>query len=198
MAKKTRTTEPQAEADNELPDTRDAPASVGIEAPSDGGILRRANYQLDNLIGEVADDMLADRKAAHHGKEWALLKRDEQAELIEAYKARAETLVARVIDALAVRGFPTFVATVASYSGKMGARTVKLAVEVPAENFDPERLHGNAFLVFASAAEYGRETLTRPQEDQPALLEGGGQIDLTTGEVTGDEPTPPEGATPSM
>lgn len=178
------------------PDIDDVAEVIG-----DGGILNRLNYALENIVGEVGDDMLADMKAARNLKPWELLQEEAQRALIEQAKARAGALVERVVDALAIRGFPHYVAQVGGYAGKMGSRTVKLTVEVPAENFDPERLSGSAFLVFASAADYGREMKARPQPNQPALMEDGSEIDLTTGEVTGG-PAPaaepePAAASPS-
>lgn len=158
--------------------------------PGADEIIAAAKFDADNLIGELADDMLSDIKAAAQREPWEKLNEEQQRELIENARARAKALVAGVVDAAATRGFPHYVATVGAYSGKMGARTVSLKVEVPAENFDPERLHGSAVLVFASAAEYGIEMRAKPEPDEPALSLDNEEFDPETGELTAPEPEP--------
>lgn len=144
-------------------------------------IIAAAKFNADNLIGETADAMLADMKAARNLEPWEKLNEEQQRDLIENAKRRAIALVAGVVEAAATRGFPNYPAAVGAYSGKMGARTVSLKVEVPAENFDPERLHGAAVLVFASAAEYGAEMSAAPAPDEPPLIDE--TFDPETGEL---------------
>lgn len=148
-------------------------------------IIAAAKFDPDNIIGQCADEMLADMKAARNLEPWEKLDEEKQRALIEAARYRAKALVAGVVDAAATRGFPHYVAKVGAYSGKMGASTVYLKVQVPAENFDPERLHGSAVLVFASAAEYGMEMQARPEPDDPPLLDE--EFDPDTGELSSPE-----------
>lgn len=149
--------------------------------PSADEIIAAAKFNADNLIGELADELLADIKAAAQRQPWQKLSEEQQRALIENARHRAKVLVAGVIDAAATRGFPHYVAKVGAYSGKMGAGTVSLKIEVPSENFDPERLHGSAVLVFASAAEYGVEMRAKPEPDEPGLLDE--EFDPETGEL---------------
>lgn len=151
--------------------------------PNAAEIIAAAKFDADNIIGQCADEMLADMKAARNLEPWEKLNEEQQRAMIEAARHRATALVAGVVDAAATRGFPHYVATVGAYSGKMGARTVSLKVEVPAENFDPERLHGAAVLVFASAADYGMEMAAAAQSDQPPLIDDE-PFDPETGELT--------------
>lgn len=143
---------------------------------------------LENLIGETADEMLADMKAAAQREPWEKLDQETQRGLIDNAKERARVIVQGVVEAISTKGFPHYVASVSKYSGKMGGRTVQLSLEIPAQDFEPERLHGETVLVFASAKDFGAEPLTRPTPNEPPLIpqEDADQVDSETGEVIED------------
>lgn len=143
-------------------------------------IIGSAKFDAKNLIGETADFLLANMKAARNLEPWEKLTEEGQREMIDQAKHQAMTLVAGVIDALVAKGFPSIPAKVESFSGKTGEGTVALKTNVTAHDFAKMngRLEGHAILVFASVEDYGHEMEAKPEPNQQEL------IDPETGEIS--------------
>ncbi len=147
------------------------------------------HFNPDGLIGQVADDMLADMKAAASRKPWEKMNEETQQMMISNAKYRARALVLAVAEAIASRGLPSISAKIEGGSFKVGGTAIKLKCEIGFTVENAERLAGGSAtdvqLVFANVATFDGAMTETAAPDQPPLIQevDGDRVDVRTGEI---------------
>lgn len=158
-------------------------------------------FDAKHLAGQLGDFILDEMKQARHVKPWDKLSEHEQRALIDRAYTRARGVVLQAAHTIAARGFKSMPLRVETWTVKDELEVVLAGIADEAGVLSLIRNKGALVqLVFCDAEDFADKMVSKPQPDQPALLDDEASdedvdaIDPETGEIL-DEPSEPAEAT---
>lgn len=152
-------------------ETDDAPEAAERSADD---IIRAAKIDPDNIIGELAEHLLAQRKAASEFPIWEKMTQADQQTAIDAAHDQAKRYVAGVVDAIVLKGgLQSIPGTIEGVGGfKVGEGLMPLKVNVAFSPRVTQILSGGqtkCTLTFAESDQFDGPMTSKAAPDQKAL-----------------------------